>query len=341
VAVALKTIVPDSEQAVLRFLADAFQIKPEAQDAKKPLTTWKYYGSHPFWSENRGYILDKDGAIAAFGTITPIRYALEHKEISSLQVIDWAGSREVPGSGLLLYRSLLSRTDTLLAIGGSEDTLRLIPTVKWFRPVKPMRLYARPVRPFVQAGQGSFNGRSIARLARNWMWSLHPALPNTGEWSLRPIDRFDETTPASGDFIPLVRSADWLNYLLRCPAASMSAFALECSARRRGHLLVSRNRRQATLVDLCLSGTDQDWIQATAAVVGWLRRDSSVAEIVAGSNLPLPCAALESCGFRLRGSWPVYVADPKKLLPADSLPEVNLSIGDAFYLRDIDYPFWT
>jgi hypothetical protein len=341
VAVALKTIIPESEQAVLQFLADAFQLEPEALGAKKALTAWKYYGSHPFWPENRGYMLDKEGAIAAFGTVTPLRYALEHKEISSLQVIDWAGSKEVPGSGLLLYRSLLSRTDTLLAIGGSEDTLRLIPSVRWFRPVKPLQLYARPVRPFVQAAHGHFNTRTLARLARNWIWSLRPVLPDAGEWSVRPLDRFDETTVPTGNFIPLVRSAEWLNYLLRCPAASMSAFALDCGTRRRGHLLVSRNRRQATLVDLCISGTDQDWVQATAAVVDWLKRDTSVAEIVAGSNLPLPCTALESCGFRLRGSWPVYIADPKKLLPADALPEVNLAIGDAFYLRDKEYPFWT
>ena len=63
------------------------------------------------------------------------------------------------------------------------------------------------------------------------------------------------------------------------------------------------------------------------------------AEVVASSSLREMGEVFLASGLRPRDSSPVYLADPKKLLPQDLPIEITPLIGDVFYLRSPDYPF--
>jgi hypothetical protein len=124
----------------------------------------------------------------------------------------------------MLYRECLRRGDPLLTIGGSDDARRLIPQVKWFRPLPELRLYARPVRPSQQAAVLSrATWRTPARFLRNLRCRILAPLPAVDGWSCQPVTHFDSAWTPRGPFTPLRREPGWLNYLLQCPAAAMTA----------------------------------------------------------------------------------------------------------------------
>jgi hypothetical protein len=249
----------------------------------------------------------------------------------------------MPGAGLLLYRSCLPLADALIAIGGSSDTRKLIGLVKWFRELQPLALYARPVRPIQQVlSSRSTVKRDVGRLARNLYWAFWPRRPDAAQWAVKPISRFQKAKQPTGPFLALHRDPAWLNYLLDCPAAIMTALELYESNEWRGHAILSRIGAQVRIVDLSIdSGRSADWQSAVAAVLGHILQIQDVFEIVAASTIPLICTAFEACGFRPRGTSPVSIADPQEKIPLDSTIEINLAIGDAFYLTNPSQPFWT
>jgi hypothetical protein len=314
--------------------------------ADSPLLHWKYIDPHPLWSGSRSWVLrkvDESGAaeIGAHGCASPVRHSTGERELRSLQVIDWAGGTLIPGGGLAVYREFLTRNDVLLAIGGSADTRKIVPMVRWFREAPALIGYARPLRPFAQiVASPSKNWKTPARLARNLQWSLSPTLPSGGNWQAIPVSRFEGVwTPGVRTIAPLVRTADWLNYLLACPNVKMQAFELREGSTARGHALLSFAGPQVRIADLVVdSDRDYEWSAALAQVIRTATGDAH--EIVAASNLPLMRNAIEACGLRPRRTDPIFVADPKKQL-GELTPEVNLSIGDGFYLTDPAVPFWT
>jgi hypothetical protein len=258
-------------------------------------------------------------------------------------VIDWAGGRHMPGAGLLLYKSCLPLADALIAIGGSSDTRKLIGLVKWFRELPPLALYARPTRPIQQVlSSRSTAARDFGRLARNLCWAFWPWRPDAARWAVKPISRFQRAKQPTGPFLALRRDPAWLNYLLDCPAAIMTALELHESDQWRGHALLSRVGAQVRIVDLSIdSDRPENWQSAVAAVLDHVLKIKDVFEIVAASSIPLIGAAFEACGFRLRGTSPVSISDPQEKIPIEATIEINLSIGDAFYLTNPSQPFWT
>jgi hypothetical protein len=311
---------------------------PDACFVRPDLMDWKYFAPHPFWTGARSYILESDGVIAAHGCISPVRFA---GGIASMQIIDWAAGPKLPGGGLLLYRNCLALTDTLLAIGGSEATQRLIPKVKWFREMPCATRFARPLRPVRQVLANPKNWKLPVRLGRNLLDSL-AATPSSSGWRCEAVARFAEAETPTVAACALQRTAAWLNYLLDCPAAQMCAFELYDRDVRRGQVVLSRIGHQVRIADLSIAGDSlEDWIQAVAAITLEVKNNPEIYEIAAASSLPWMCQALERCGFQKRGTIPIHLADPKKRIPPGAVPEVDLAIGDGFYLADASDPFWS
>ena len=309
--------------------------RPENLSARALL--WKYFEPHPWWPEGRSYMLTTPAGIAAHGCAAPVRY---QGNVESLQVIDWAAGRLVPGAGLLVYRKCLEvNKGTLLAIGGGEDTLKIIPMVKWFSRKDDLRSYARPLRPWRHFAQGSKNVRNMGRLLRNVQWKLAPALPASRSWQCRPARAGEEVfNPSdSAGYVPIVRTRAWFDYLLRCPIAAMELVMLEDAGRPVGHALLSNVHGSVRVADFVVTSGAPD--AAFAALVRYVSQQPAAAEIVAASSLAETNRVFEVCGLRFRGAVPVYLADPRKLLPADKAIEITAAIGDAFYLGSPEQPF--
>jgi hypothetical protein len=333
---------PDQTTELWQFLAGAFGLKEVPPVFNAAALQWKYFDPHPWWPEGRSYQLRTQDGIAAHGCVSPVRFAGTGTTIESMQIIDWAAGRSIPSAGLLLYRKCMETSGaTLLAIGGSEDTLKIIPQVKWFKPKQDIRTYSRPLRPWRHFGLSKKNQRSVARLGRNLYWRWSPRLPDSRDWRCRPAVAGEEVFTPSGNFIPIVRTRAWLDYLGRCPLIQSELVILEKDGVPAAHALLARAYGVVMVADFAVTGAaaHQDRVSAFAALVRHSAAFPDAAEIMTGSSLDETCRVFQECGLRHRKSSAVYLADPKKQSPAEARLEITPAIGDAFYWFDPRYPF--
>jgi hypothetical protein len=303
---------------------------------------WKSFEDHPWWRGSRCCLLRAPDGIAAHGCVSPVRFERQGRTVESMQVIDWAAGRLVPAAGLLLFRRCLELGQgTMLAIGGSDDARSVIARVRWFARRNDLCRYARPLRPWRHLAVSANGARSLARLGRNLYWRTMPGLPDAARWSCRKARPGEEVFTHNGDFVPLSRSRAWFDYLLRCPAVRAELLILEEAGAARGHAFLANVRGSVRVADFVVAGpaTQTGRVAAFAALVRHLAARQECAEVVAASSLNEMGQVFAACGLRPRGSSPVYLADPRKLLPADAPIEITLAIGDAFYLDSAGYQF--
>jgi hypothetical protein len=203
------------------------------------------------------------------------------------------------------------------------------------------QIYARVLRPLGQFRSRKFDGaRAFARLARNTQWSRAPLASSAG-WTCSPTlpTAFDGGT----EDCPLSRhSAGFLEFMLRCPGAAVSYFALLQNGSQRGYFVLARVGGQCRLADLRIHSTKpEDWTAAYATAVRAATRDRQSCELATYATVPLVCDALEANGFRMRGEMPVLALDRKNLL--GDAPHLHLGMldDDSSYLNNPTDPYCT
>jgi hypothetical protein len=333
---------PQGASAVREFLCEIFKLAPDAPVFDPATADWKYFDAHPWWPEARSYTLQTPAGIAAHGCVSPVRFDCHGQTVDSMQIIDWAAGRQIPAAGLLLYRRCLEHSKgTLLAIGGSADTRTIIPQVSWFARKEDLFHFARPLRPGRHLARSARGWRSLARFGRNMYWSVMPGLPDARRWSCRKARAGEAVFAQSGPFVPILRTRAWFDYLLRCPAARTELVILEDSGAARGHAFLSEIGGAVQVADFVVAApaSQAEKTAAFSALLRYIAAQPESAEVVASSSLRGMGEVFLAAGLRPRGSSPVYLADPKKLLPRDLPLEITPLIGDAFYLRSLDYPF--
>ncbi len=343
--ISLSQAEPGREAEVIEFLLQTFGSVERPASLSAAAVAWKYFETHPWWPGGRSYVLEAAGGIAAHGCISPVRFELNGGVLESMQIIDWAGSRRMPLGGLLLFQRCLDLADgSLLAVGGSADTLRILPMVKWFRRENDIGYYARPLnmwRIFRRAQGKAGRLRELAQAGRNLFWQVRPRLPNPVGWECRRASATDDVFAHAGDFLPILRTRAWFDYLLRCPVVPSQLLLLSKNGVASGHGFVSNAGGSVRVADFVVAGgaTDADRAAAFSALVRYIAAEPGACEIVAASSLPEMCRTFEACGLRLRGMSPVFLADPRKEIPPGARLEITMLIGDAFYLFDPSSPF--
>jgi hypothetical protein len=328
---------PERGHEVVEFLCAVFGIKDLPPNLLPDAQAWKYFAPHPWSSTVRSYVLETKDGIAAHGCVAPVRFASGEKVLDSMVIIDWASGSLVPGAGLLVYRRCMEvQKCSLLAIGGSSDTLRILPQVKWFAPKGDLRWYARPMKPWRRFSRSAKTLRDWAKLFRNLSWRFFPFLPSPGNWTCRPAHDHDPVFTPVGEFTPLLRTRAWIDYLTACPVAKCQLWILDQDGVARGHALTAKVEGSVRVADFALEGKSTPGAakQAFAALMRTLGADNDVLELVAGSSLDQDIRAFEQCGLRYRGSTRVLLADPRKTFPPGSLLEIKPMVGDSFYLYD-------
>jgi hypothetical protein len=255
-------------------------------------------------------------------------------------VIDWAASPGVPGAGVLLFRKFAGLAPTLLAVGGSAETQNILPKIG-FKRVGDLSMYARPVRPFRQFLRRPVrNAKSAARLARNLAWSRAPLAAVPEGLSAGRVERFEcvPVPAAVADAAPARRSPELLNYMLACPGAAFTGFAIREGRETRGYFVLSSVGGQARIADLWTEG---DWTAAFSLAAREAARDPAVCEVAAVASVDRRRSAIQANGFQARGSEPVFLYDPKGLLAEAPPLDVQLLDGDECYLNNPLDPFWT
>ncbi len=254
------------------FLSDVFRAARDAPFVQPEIMRWKYFVPRPDWEGTRSYLLFGEQRISAHGGVVPAAFRTPGGRVSSMRVIDWAGSRHMPAAGVLVMRKLAAFTDTVLAVGGSPDAVRVFPKMK-FEHRGDADVFVRVIRPWRQFRTDPYprGWKAPLRLARNILWSRRPLPSPPRGWRAEPVKRFDDAVAPALSYQPqgfttTERSPAILNYMLDCPGGILSGFLLRQAERIRGYFLLSLVAGQARIAEAWVdSEKPEDW-QAAIAV---------------------------------------------------------------------------
>jgi hypothetical protein len=339
--------VPDDLSAISALMLTAFNAGPEAPFADPRLLNWKYFEPGPAWPGSRGYVLRNGPSLLAHCGIWPVNFRFQDSLVTCNLFVDWVSDKSLPGAGFLLKRKLMTMTDTALVVGGSDDTRAVVPRLG-FQPIGDVGYFVKIVRPWrqFQTRPSEGIGRDTARLMRNTAWSISMGPnPVPKDWSVSQVESFDNVELDSNAYIEHPtpwRNAEYLNYWLRSPSASVSGFVALKEDKPRGYFLLSRVGGQTRIADVRLNSTRQDdWNAVYALAAHAAAEIPETCEIIAAASTLFSEIGLVSNGFRQRGGAPMFLFDPQKRLLDSPSIFWNMIDADAAYLHDPDHPYTT
>jgi hypothetical protein len=307
---------------------------------------WKYWQERSDWPGPRSFVMTRGSEILAHAAVIPGTYRWNEHRVRTIHVVDWAARPSAVGAGASLMKYLGQACDALLAIGGSAQTLRLLPHLG-FRIRGSATGYVRSLHPTgVLVPSVHPTWKVPPRFLRSVWWNLRAPRGGTDGWQVRRLNADELSRLAAilpgptSEMAVLERSAELFRYTLECPIAAMSLFAMEREGRVRGYFLLTRALRQARLADCWMDSTDSaDWRALIQCAVREARHYSGVAELAVWASDPLLSRSLRECGFRARNEVPV------QLLPHDAalLPpalRVQMLDNDAAYRHLGRNEFW-
>jgi hypothetical protein len=329
--------MPADAAGIVELLAAAGlkpNVEPEALE-------WKYWAAREDWAGARSFVATRGAQILAHAAVVPGNCVTASRRITILHLIDWAARPNAAGVGVSLMKHVGRLADALLAVGGSEQTRRILPHIG-FRPCGVAEGYVRVLHPlrFLSAVGGTARWKLPARLARRSLWRMLSPFISPEGWSISPITS-DETTAlaealprASAGISVLERSEAWFRYMLRCPIVPMELYALKYQNDVRGYFLLSFAPGQARIAD-CWVATDEPaaWqaLMQHAALQAWRHRD--VAELATWSIDAVTARALNASGFHHRNRQPIFLrfADEEEIIPGRV--RVQMLDNDAAYFH--------
>ncbi len=302
---------------------------------------WKYWYPRADWPGPRSFVLADGSAILAHGGIIPGSYAWESHRLGTLHVIDWAASPREIGAGVALMNYLGQQAEALLAIGGSTQTMQILPHIG-FRTLGVAVGYARALSPLrMLRDPGLRNWRLLPRFARSVSSRLgaHPAAPGNG-WGARRIgrdelERISLVFPVPGRGLGVFeRSADLFSYALACPIAPMHLYSVEKAGRAWGYFMLASAPSQARIAD-CWMDSDRpaDWRAMIHCAVEEARRDPHAAEVVIWASDPLLSECLRASGFRARNETPILLRSANGAAAPPAPMRAQMLDNDAAYLH--------
>jgi GNAT superfamily N-acetyltransferase len=302
---------------------------------------WKYWQQRADWPGPRSFVLTDGRELLAHVAVVPGALRRGEARASVIHMIDWAARRDAAGAGVRLSRHVQRTSDFVIAIGGSHETLRILPLMGYshcgnvsgyVRTLSPLGIPRRPIPS---------RWKLVPRMARSLLWSLMAPRGDTAGWLVRRVGP-DEVEPLcaaratsgpeSGGF---QRGPALFRHALACPIVPIELYQLEKEGRIGGYFLLSYAPGQARIVDLwTASGEPSDWRALIHAAVSQARSKRGLAELVVWSNDPSLSQALKDCGFHERLSLPIHVRSSVKeaAIPHDIM-RVQMLDSDAFYLH--------
>jgi hypothetical protein len=302
--------VPADTAAILGLLAAA-GLKPNIEpDA----LGWKYWKEREDWVGSRSFFATRGAQILAHAAVVPGSYAASSRRVTVLHLIDWAAQPDAAGVGVTLMKHIGRLADALLAVGGSKQTLRILPHIG-FRQCGTAEGYVRVLHPLRFPGAfGAAAWKHPARLMRRTLWHILSPVVEPAGWNIRRVASNEmaivaEALPRAYAGIGLFeRSEGLFRHMLNCPIVPMELYVLNRQDRVCGYFLLAFAPGQARVAD-CWAATDEPgaWhaLMQYAALQAWRHHD--VAEIVAWSSDAVMTRALVEGGFHRRNQQPIYL----------------------------------
>lgn len=351
-AVQLQPTTPAQLDDIAALLCEAFDAPPDVDFVDRRLLQWKYFAAAEVWQRPCSYVLMQGESVAAHSAVAPLNLVIPHNQedhaetnrVSGICFMDWVSGRQLPGAGLLLMKRLASENDFAIVAGGTDDTLSVVPKLG-FTLHASLDTFARIIRPLRQwrTRPTTSLGKDAARVLRNTAWSLAPLGALDAEWTAKPVESFTEATTTSSLSLTMPEhGAELLNYWLRCPTTRVKGFEIQRHGERCGHFLLSYVAGQTRISDLRLrSDVRGDWEMAYRLATRTAAEDATTCEVVSLISTPFQRAALAACGFRQRGSSPLYLHDPRGKIAAAPPLCWSFIDDDTGYLYDPLHPYST
>jgi hypothetical protein len=239
----------------------------------------------------------------------------------------------------MLMKHIGARFDSLLAIGGSTDTLRILPHLG-FRAVGTLTNFVRVLRPLRFASGDKLSWRWAARAARAIVWKVtapKARAKNATFARLQQNEHYAQALVRSRGTTATTysdRSADSLVYLTSCPCTELEAFSASAPDGTEGYFVLSVVRGQVRLVDWAVNADNvraQDWLLQCAVRRALSRRDAT--EILTWASDSQFADALRNCGFHARDRSPIQLRPSRgKSLPPGPF-RLYMADNDAVFLE--------
>ena len=214
---------------------------------------------------SRGFVLEKDGRIIAYGGVLPAVLCLPNGETcKSVTLIDWAAERSVPAAGVILMSKVLAMAGTIFIIGGTPAARKILPKIGFCRAGE-IPAYARWARPWREFCMRPKTSRSALRLGHAMAHSVRSKRISVNDWDSVLVDEFDRSLQTLLDrrrtsMTFCQRTVENLNYMLKCPTVEMKAFLLRRKQSVVGYFILGKTKWEGRLVDILVDSAEaRDW----------------------------------------------------------------------------------
>ncbi len=301
---------------------------------------WKYWRERPDWPGSRSFVLTDGSDLLAHGAVVPSSIFWGTNRARVIHMIDWAARREALGAGVVLMKHVGRLTDFLLGVGGSNDTLSIMPRIG-YRSWGTVTGYVRTLAPLGILRRPSRSAwKRWPRVARSAFWCLAAPRSDLGDWRVRKVgpeelDCLSAVLPAQRPGLTVfVRTVEALRHVLACPIIPVELFVLERGGQVGGFFLLSYVPGQARLADAWMASEDPaDWRALAYAAVQQALHHGGMAELAAWASDGAWAEALRDCGFRERLSLPIFLRPSVGESVPPTTPRVQMLDSDAFYLH--------
>ena len=308
---------------------------------------WKYWQERADSGEPRSFVLTDGRELLAHGAAVPgvLRWGSQHAR--AIHMIDWAARRDAVGAGVQLMKYVGNRTDFLFGIGGSAQTLKIMPLIG-YRLCGTVAGYVRTLSPFALLWQPTAKSWKLGpRWVRSAIWVRSVRASTIGEWRSRRIEpteveRIVDALPKEGQPCAfLERSVGGLRHALACPIVPVELHAVERAGRIRGYFVLSFVPGQARLADWWIDSEDSaDRRALLELAVSRAKPRPGVAELVTWSSDPATSRDLVASGFHERLTLPIYFRASSILEVPMQGVRAQMLDNDAFYLHFDNDELW-
>jgi hypothetical protein len=344
----VRPTTPADAPALTTLMAEA-GLKPNSEPAH---LDWKYWHVRADWPGPRSFVMTRGDEILAHAAVTPGAclcgaQSASVRRVRTLHMIDWAARPTATGAGVSLMKYLGQGTEALLAIGGSAQTLQLLPHLG-FSSVGMATCYVRPLHPArVLTPSAHPVSKLFPRFARSVLWTLRAPSTSTSGWDVQRLEsgELSRVTPVlpipRSDMGVFERSAELFRYALACPIALMSFYTVGRSGKPRGYFVLAFVFRQARLVDCWMDSEDPaDWSAMLQCAVMQAKQHPRAAELAVWASDPSFAERLRECGFHARGELPVQIYAPRNPELTSHPLRVQMLENDAAYRHSGRNELW-
>jgi len=339
----IRPSIPEDAPAITALLAER-GLRP---DTSRQALHWKYWLPRADFPEPRSFVNLRGDRLVAHAALIRGAFRGANGRQSTAHVIDWVARSGDWGAGTTLMKHVGQQVESLLAIGGSDDTLRILPHLG-FRRSEVVKGYVRPLHSLQILRSQPLSSRLPARLLRSLIWKYSVRGAQATEWQIYPVTGGEDLVRVSGIFaaVPagvtlLERSIELLAYVLACPSVPMRLFIVGNSQRTKGYFLLAFAQAQVRLVDWWMDSNAQSNL---CALIGCAVRQAMLnhqaAELVVWGSDPEFEHALVNCGFHARYNMLVQIRPTDgATLPRAPL-RLNMLDNDAAYLSEEKIQLW-